>query len=173
MLQSGSARLRSELFMILSRTLCFGVLVLLASGCSRVPGHQGFIIDQSLAQSVKPGIDNRASVEGTLGRPSFAGEFDASDWYYVSRDTRQLAFKMPKPSGQTILHVRFDGAGNVAAVEQIGLERVASIRPVGDKTPTLGRNRSFFQELFGNIGQVGSVGRGGGTTDNPDGGNGQ
>ena len=141
----------------------------LTAGCSRVPGHQGFIIDPQLAATVKPGVDNKASVQGTLGRPSFTGQFDENDWYYVSRDTKQLAYKIPRPSGQTILHVRFDGGGNVATVDSTGLEKVAMIRPIRDQTPTLGRNRSFFQEIFGNIGQVGSVGRGGGSTDNPDG----
>ncbi len=141
----------------------------LAGGCSRVPGHQGFVIDPQLAATVRPGVDNKASVQGTLGRPSFTGQFDENDWYYVSRDTKQLAYKIPRPSGQTILHVRFDAGGNVATVERTGLEKVAMIHPNRDVTPTLGRNRSFFQELFGNIGQVGSVGRGGGSTDNPDG----
>lgn len=141
----------------------------LAAGCARVPGRQGFIIDQQLAAGIKAGVDNKASVQGTLGRPSFAGQFDDKDWYYVSRETKQWAFRNPKPSEQLILHVRFDPAGNVSTVERKGLEQVASIHPIKDKTPTLGRHRSFFQELFGNIGQVGSVGRGGGTTDNPDG----
>jgi hypothetical protein len=141
----------------------------LTAGCARVPGHQGFIIDPQLAATVRPGVDNKASVQGTLGRPSFTGQFDENDWYYVSRDTKQLAYKVPRASGQTILHVRFDGGGNVATVDRIGLEKVATIRPNRDTTPTLGRNRSFFQELFGNIGQVGSVGRGGGSTDNPNG----
>lgn len=143
--------------------------LVLTMGCARVPGHQGFIIDPQLAATVKPGVDNKASVEGTLGRPSFTGQFDENDWYYVSRDTKQLAYKLPRPSAQIILHVRFDRGGNVATVDRTGLEKVAMIRPSGDITPTLGRNRSFFQELFGNIGQVGSVGRGGGSTDNPDG----
>lgn len=150
-------------------TLVSIAAITLTAGCARVPGHQGFILDQQLAASVRPGVDNKASVQGTLGRPSFIGQFDANDWYYVSRDTKQLAFKIPRASGQTILHVRFDGGGNVASVESAGLEKVAMIRPVKDKTPTLGRDRSFFQEVFGNIGQVGSVGRGGGTTDNPGG----
>lgn len=150
-------------------SLIVAVSLTLTVGCTRVPGKQGFVIDQQLAATVKAGVDNRASVQGTLGRPTFVGQFDVNDWYYVSRDTRQWAFNSPKASAQTILHVRFDDAGNVASVERKGLEQVASIRPNRDTTPTLGRNRSFFQELFGNIGQVGSVGRGGGTTDNPDG----
>jgi outer membrane protein assembly factor BamE (lipoprotein component of BamABCDE complex) len=139
------------------------------AGCARVPGRQGFIIDQQLATSIRPGVDNRASVERALGRPTFIGQFDPSNWYYVSRETRQWAFSRPRPSAQTILHVRFDPAGNVTQVEQKGMEQIANIRPNRDRTPTLGKERSFFQEVFGNIGQVGSVGRGGGTTDNPGG----
>jgi len=67
-----------------------------------------------------------------------------------------------------VLEVRFDGAGNVASIGRTGLERVVDISPDGDKTPTLGRERGFFSELFGNIGRVGSVGQGGSTADNPD-----
>lgn len=143
-------------------------LVGLASGCARIRDHKGYVVDSSLIDAVQPGIDNRDSVEKTLGRPSFAGEFDGGrTWYYVARDTRQLAFSSPKPVAQTVLAVRFDQAGNVAAVEKSGLEKVASISPDGDKTPTLGRDRGFFSELFGNIGRVGAVGQAGGTADNP------
>ena len=34
------------------------------------------------------------------------------------------------------------------------------ISPDGDETPTLGRERTFLQDLFGNIGQVGAAGAG-------------
>ena len=57
--------------------------------------------------------------------------------------------------------MRFDPAGNVVAVDRMGLEQVARISPMGDKTPTLGRNRSLFNEIFGNIGAVGAGGMGG------------
>ncbi len=137
-------------------------LVLGASGCSRIRTHQGYSIDKLLVDSVQPGIDNRASVEGTLGRPSFEAQFGPKDWYYVSREMRQLAFSTPKPAEQTVLRVRFDAAGNVTAVDRMGLEQVARLSPSGDKTPTLGRNRSLFDEIFGNIGAVGAGGMGGG-----------
>ena len=67
-----------------------------------------------------------------------------------------------RPSAQTVLKVRFDAAGNVLGVERSGLEQIASIDPDGDKTPTLGRTRGFFQELFGNIGAVRAPVPGGG-----------
>ncbi len=142
-------------------------IALAASGCAKVKGFQGYISDPTLVDGVQAGIDNKASVEKTLGRPTFVGQFDTADWYYVSRQTRQYSFANPKPSEQTVLRIRFDGAGNVAAVDKAGVERVVAVNPENDKTPTLGKDRSFFEELFGNIGQVGSVGEGGGTADNP------
>jgi outer membrane protein assembly factor BamE (lipoprotein component of BamABCDE complex) len=136
------------------------------AGCSKDKSHQGFIIDKVLLATVQPGIDNRDSVAKTLGRPSFAGTFSDNDWYYVSRDTRQMGFGNPKPTSQTLIHVSFDAQGNVAAVDKSGMEKIASISPSGDKTPTLGRERGFFAELFGNIGRVGG-GANVPTADNP------
>jgi outer membrane protein assembly factor BamE (lipoprotein component of BamABCDE complex) len=146
------------------------IALLATAGCSTARSNQGYLADLTLVDSIRPNVDNRESVQRTLGRPTFAGQFDARDWYYVARQTQQLAFRNPRPVQQTVMRIRFDEAGNVIAIDKTGVEKVASIRPNGDKTATLGKDRSFFEELFGNIGQVGSVGRGGGTADNPDGG---
>lgn len=153
----------------LSRTaaLAFVVAGLLA-GCTKVRDHQGYVVDETLITAIQPGVDNRDSVLSTLGRPTFVGQFNPDDWYYVSRITKNLAFNMPRPDSQTVLKVSFDQAGNVASVDRKGLEHVVSIDPMNDKTPTLGRERSLIEELFGNIGAVGQTGRGGNTTDNPD-----
>jgi len=139
----------------------------LVGGCTQMRDHQGYIVDETLVSSIQPGVDNRDSVVGSLGRPSFVGQFDQRDWYYVSRDTRNLGFNRPTPSAQTILHIRFDEAGNVAAVNRKGLEQVANIEPLKKETPTLGRNKGFFEELFGNVGAVGATGQSTGTRDNP------
>lgn len=139
-------------------------VAVMTSGCTRIRTHQGYQVDKLLVDSVQPGIDNRASVEGTLGRPTFTAQFNPDEWYYVSRNMRQLAFSNPKPVDQTVLRVRFDSAGNVATVDRMGLEQVAKISPSGDKTPTLGRHRTLFQEIFGNIGAVGAGGGAGNPT---------
>lgn len=124
------------------------------TGCARVRGHQGFIMDKTLTDSITAGIDNKESVERTLGRPTFTGQFGTDEWYYLSRETRQLAFANPRATEQTLLRVRFDAAGNVASVDRTGIDQVAHLSPVGDKTPTLGRNRTLLEDIFGNIGAV-------------------
>jgi len=147
--------------------LCVALGAVLTGGCTRIVDHQGHVLDDALLTAIQPGVDNRDSVTGTLGRPSFTGQFDQRDWYYVSRNTRQLAFNMPRPSEQTVIHVRFDEAGNVQSVERTGLELIANVNPTGEETPTLGSHRGLLQELFGNIGAVGQQGRAAPTSDNP------
>ena len=53
---------------------------MLATGCVQIHGHRGYIADEVLLQSVQPGVDDRTSVERTLGRPSFVGQFGDRDW---------------------------------------------------------------------------------------------
>lgn len=152
-----------------SLVLAAAISLPLLSGCAAIRDSQGFVIDDTLVNAIQPGVDNKESVQAAIGRPSFTGEFDQNDWYYVSRLTRNMAFNSLKPSSQTIVHVRFDQAGNVASVDRRGMEQVASISPSSDKTPTLGRRRSLWAELFGNIGAVGAAQPGGTTADNPGG----
>lgn len=141
----------------------------LTAGCNSIRDHQGYLVDEQLISAIQPGIDNKDSVTGTLGRPTFTGQFDREqrDWYYVSRETRAAAFTMPRPSSQLVLHVHFDQAGNVESVRRTGVELAVDINPDDRETPTLGRHRSLMQELFGNIGAVGQSGQRAPTADNP------
>lgn len=138
--------------------LALGVAGIGLSGCSSILESRGYIIDQTLMDSVQPGIDNQASVEGALGRPTFTGEYGEPTWYYVSSVTGRRPFRDPRIREHSVLAIRFDDAGRVIDVDRTGIERVAYLRPNGKKTPTLGRERTFLQDLFGNIGQVGGMG---------------
>jgi outer membrane protein assembly factor BamE (lipoprotein component of BamABCDE complex) len=139
------------------------VLVTLMGGCTSIRDHRGYLVDQSLLDSVQPGIDNRLSVEKTLGRPTFESQFGEKDWYYLSQIVKTPPFRSARTSEQTVLRVRFDPTGNVVAVDKRGMEQVARLNPDGHTTPTLGRHRSLLEDLFGNIGSVGAAGMGGST----------
>ena len=69
-----------------------------------------------------------------------------------------FAFRRPRVTDQTVLRVNFDQAGNVASLQKSDETQIASVRPSGDRTPTLGRKRSFFEELFGNISSISQPG---------------
>ena len=132
-------------------------LLLCASGCSTIRDHRGYLVDPALTQSVLPGVDNRLSVERSLGQPTMKSQFGQQAWYYISLDTEQRPFTRPRIHAGSILHVGFDAGGTVSDVTHDGVEHALRIEPDKHKTPTLGRDRSFFEDLFGNIGTVGAL----------------
>ncbi len=148
-------------------TLSLIAATALTAGCTRIRNNMGYIVDPVLVAAIQPGVDNKASVQQTLGRPSLDAQFDDREWYYVSRNTRQTAFLAPRPIEQKIVMVSFDAKGNVTKVQERGLDKIASIDPVGDKTPTLGRKGGLLRDLFGNIGAVGAGGGPGSDPTNP------
>lgn len=142
-----------------------GVLLVLtgfASGCTTIKEKRGYIVEEPLVQAVQPGLDNKKSVEGTLGRPSFTSVYGDESWYYVSSTTARKPFRSAKIKQHDVLAVNFDKAGNVVSIDRSGLDKVVKLDPDGDKTPTLGRDSNFFKDLFGNIGAVGTGGAGAG-----------
>ena len=130
--------------------------------CTSIQAHQGYLADEVLLQSVQPGVDNRISVERTLGQPSFISQFGEPVWYYVSSTTsadavHHAADRRARPCWRCTSTRPATSSASSAS----GIEQVARINPESDETPTLGRDRSFFQDLFGNIGPVGTPGAGG------------
>jgi len=151
---------RMKLGLISVSVIAFATLF--AAGCATNRAHKGAVIDPQLLSSIQPGVDNKDSVQKILGTPSFAGQFTPNDWYYVSRDTNQLAFRNPRITKEQVTLVRFDQRGNVASVQNTGKALVMNVNPSHRFTPTLGRKQSFFEELFNNIGSVNAAGAPGG-----------
>lgn len=145
-----------------ARAAALALALVAVGACTPLKSHQGYIIDADLVNSVQPGVDNRQSVLATLGKPSFTSQFNQGDWYYVSREARNFAFNNPKVREQTTIRISFDPRGTVTAIAKGDQSQVASINPSNKTTPTLGRKRNIFDELFGNIGTVGAVGGQGG-----------
>ena len=55
--------------------------LVVTSGCTRLRAHQGYVGDATLLAAVQPGVDNKESVQASLGRPTFVGQFDQNDWF--------------------------------------------------------------------------------------------
>ena len=132
----------------------------LVSGCAPLRSHQGYVVDADLVNSVQPGVDTRQSVQQVLGKPTLQSQFGGSDWYYLARDSRNYGFQVPHARSQITVQISFNDAGVVSQIRRGGIAQVASVGPYGKTTPTLGRQRGFFQDLFGNIGTVGAAGGG-------------
>ena len=107
-----------------------------AAAAPGIREHRGFVLDKELAARASRSastIRNR-SPRRSAARPSPASSTPTTG--IMCRATpRTVAFRSPKVTDQTVLHVRFDQAGNVAVGQQDrqGTDRVS--RPVGRQDP--------------------------------------
>ena len=131
---------------------CALAAVLLA-GCEPIVHQQGHVRDAAVLAQIEPGVQTREDVARLLGTPSAVGTFDDKRWYYISRRTETEAFYAPELVDQEITEIAFDENGVVAEVTSLSLADARAIEPVEEESPTRGRELSFFEQIFGNIGR--------------------
>lgn len=128
------------------------------SACTPIVHSHGYAPRAGELEAIEPGVDNRASVELKLGRPSTIGSFNDSDWYYISIKTETMAFYAPEVVDQKVVTVSFDETGRVEDVGRYGLEDGQVVDLVTRTTPTSGRRLTVLQQIFANIGRFGRDG---------------
>ncbi len=127
---------------------------LVLGGCTTSRQTRGYIFNEELVQNIAPGVDNRASVQQTLGTPSTSSDFGDEVWYYISRSTVVKGFLSEKAEAQNVLAIHFDDGGNVSEVERYDLADAQEVTPREEKTPIRGKTLGFFQQLLQGIGRV-------------------
>lgn len=142
-----------------------GAAALSVSACGNGRAVRGYVFDKELANAIQPGVDNRISVETTLGTPTMMASFDPSTWYYVSTTVRVRPVFWPDAKEHRVLVVAFNDQGVVSSVDNLGLDDMRQVDSVSDKTLTRGRKTNLFEQIFGAIGRFGGgapPGQGGG-----------
>ena len=128
-----------------------GILALLAA-CSPVQRSHGYLPSQSDLDSLIVGVDSRAIVEETLGRPQNVGLGEGQSWYYVENVVSTFAFLAPEVTERTVLALDFDADGILSGINRYGLEDGQVVNLVTRITPTDRRRRSLLNQIFGNVG---------------------
>lgn len=130
---------------------------LTTAACGNGKALRGYVFDTELANAIQPGVDNRASVETTLGTPTMMATFDEKTWYYVSTTVRVRPIFWPDATAHRVLVVSFNDSGVVSDVDNLGLEDMRDVENVSDKTATKGRKLNLFEQIFGSIGRFGGA----------------
>jgi outer membrane protein assembly factor BamE (lipoprotein component of BamABCDE complex) len=140
--------------------LCLSLLALSVAGmlpaCSPTIAKRGYLPDPERSTEIQPGKDTKETVEERWGTPSVVATFDDNVWYYISSTQKETAFFKPETIEQNILVVQFDKEGKVASLNRYDLSDAQSVNFVGRETRTRGRELSFLEQIFGNIGRVGT-----------------
>jgi len=139
---------------LLIAALCASSAAACAPLARPVVDHRGYVIDPQAVASIRPGIDNKDSVETRLGTPSTIANFDKVTWYYVSSEEHNFLFYRPKITKQDVLAVKFDTDGLVSTIDRYDLKDGQDVAFVTRETPTKGKEFTFLQQMFGNFGRI-------------------
>jgi len=119
---------------------------------SQVRGH---MVSADALEQVTVGVSTRDDVQAALGSPTSTSTFDDSEWFYIGAITRQRPAQVQAVEDQQVVVVRFAPTGTVQEVRRLNREDGRNVAVVSRETPSPGNERSFLQQLFGNIGRVG------------------
>ncbi len=128
--------------------------LLVLAGCAATITSHGYApTDDELAQ-IKVGVDDRASVEQTIGRPRATGMVGDDAWYYMSSKLRHFAYQAPRVIDRQLVAIRFDRKGRVANIERFTLKDGKVVALNRRITESGISSVSFIRQMLRNIGRV-------------------
>lgn len=129
------------------------------SACSKIVAPivrvHGFSRDEPLISTLEVGLHTQREVERLLGTPSTTTGFDGDTWYYITSTVSTYAWLEPEVIDRKILAVKFHPeTTEIAQIDNYGYEDGRIINFSKRETPTKGRELTFLQQLFGNVGRI-------------------
>jgi outer membrane protein assembly factor BamE (lipoprotein component of BamABCDE complex) len=141
--------MNSRLFVSATALVLAGVVA-----CAPIRDVRGYVPDDEKVASVRVGADSRETVQEKLGTPSSTATFGDPTWYYISTEQERYAFFKPEVTKRQILAVQFTEDGKVADLRTYGIEDGQVISLADRETPSRGKEMSFLQQMFGNMGAM-------------------
>ena len=127
--------------------------VLAAAACAPIADNRGHMVDPVDLTQLTPGVSTANDVVAVLGSPTTVGTFDDRNWYYIGQRIERVAFFEPEVTERRVVAVRFAEDGTLDTIEELGVEDGQEVEMVSRETPTLGREITFFEQIFGNLGR--------------------
>lgn len=134
------------------------VLSLAAMACSSTVNKRGYLPAPGMLEGIRVGVDSKSSLQAGLGSPSTISTFSDNTWYYVSSTQEDYLFFKPEETERQIVAVVFNADQTVASVKQYGLEDGIEVALSDRETPARGRELTFLQQIFGNVGRGSPIG---------------
>jgi outer membrane protein assembly factor BamE (lipoprotein component of BamABCDE complex) len=134
-------------------------LALGLTACERTVNVRGHLPDADMVSQISPGVHSRDDVASLLGWPSAVSTFEDSKWYYIGQKTTSVAFFEPEVLERQVIVVSFDKTGVVEETKTLDLADGQPIDPVDRITPTEGKELTFLQQIFGNLGRFSGEGQ--------------
>lgn len=141
------------------RGMTFATCFLALSACTASFRNHGYTPNPEDLANIIVGVDTRASVEDSLGRPTTGGVAStlgeatpSSGLFYVSSEWRHFAWKAPQITNREVVVVSLDANEVVTNIERFTLEDGRVVPLERRVTDNAVRNTTFLRQLLGNIG---------------------
>jgi outer membrane protein assembly factor BamE (lipoprotein component of BamABCDE complex) len=122
------------------------------AACNAEPQMRGYVLDEKLLSSLKPGTDAQQVLQ-TMGTPSTVSTVGNQTWYYISQTTTQrLQFMKPSIVDQRVLAVNFDKNMKVDRVASYGMQDGVVFDFISRTTPTGGTELTLVKQMIGAAG---------------------
>jgi outer membrane protein assembly factor BamE (lipoprotein component of BamABCDE complex) len=135
------------------RNSCLAAVVIATVACTPIEAHHGYLPDDEAIERLKPGVHDSSSVSQLFGAPITIANFKGETWFYMRRHTERFAFFEEEVVSQDVLAVRFDARGIVESMKRYSFADGKYVEFSEDKTPTRGKELTFVQQIFGNLGR--------------------
>lgn len=145
---------------VTGRTVALSAVLaaLAVAGCTATENRRGYLETPGMLEAIRVGVDTKSSLQAALGSPSTAGTFNDNTWYYIATTQEDLLFFEPEETQRKIVAVNFGPGEVVQSVQTYGAENAVEVSFSRSETPARGRELSFLQQIFGNIGRSGPMG---------------
>lgn len=127
-------------------------LALASGGCSKNVTTHGQVINPVMLNNLRVGLDDKTSVQNTLGSPSSIGTFADKRWYYVTEMTLGKTLNPNILQERDIIIIEFDDEEKVTAIRKLDETDGRQIDPSQRVTPTQGQSLGLLDQLLDNLG---------------------
>ena len=121
--------------------------------CAPVIDNRGYVFDESLLPQLVVGTTSEADIIAIMGSPSTVSTLNDGAYYYISSRFITEAYRAPRETERRVLAIFFNEDKKIRDLGFYTLEDGNIVTIVERTTETQGRELTFLQQIFGNLGR--------------------
>jgi outer membrane protein assembly factor BamE (lipoprotein component of BamABCDE complex) len=121
--------------------------------CAPVIDNRGYVFDESLLPQLVVGTTSEADIITIMGSPSTVSTLNGGAYYYISSRFITEAYRAPRETERRVLAIFLDEDKKIRDLGFYTLEDGNIVTIVARTTETQGRELTFLQQIFGNLGR--------------------
>jgi outer membrane protein assembly factor BamE (lipoprotein component of BamABCDE complex) len=137
----------------MSRLIVYIFIIFFLSSCLTRYEHSGYVLDKQSLSSLQKGKSDKDNVLQTLGAPTVISSIPPESWFYMSEDSKRLAFLRPNLLQTEYIQIKFSPDDKISSIFHKSNKLQKNIEICDDYTETKGDDTNPFKEIISNIGR--------------------